>query len=73
VNFSEFDVVLDFSAMDNLGMIEKLAKHNLDMKNNKQFSALKQRAKELEANYVSYDDLLDKLTQKAYIEIIKGK
>ena len=73
VDFSEFDVVLDFSTMNNLSMIEKLAKHNLDMKNNKQFSALKQRANELEVNYVSYDDLLDKLTQKAYTQIIKGK
>jgi hypothetical protein len=73
VDFSKFDVVIDFSTMDNLGMIEKLAKYNIDMKNNKQFSALKLRAKELEANYVSYDDLLDKLTQKAYTQIIKGK
>ena len=71
VDFSIFDVVLDFSHMGNLSMVEKLAKYNIDMKNNKQFSALKQRAKELEANYTSYDDLLEKLTKKAYSEIIK--
>ncbi len=71
VDFSEFDVVLDFSSMEVLSMIDKLAPHNIDMKNNKQFSALKGHAKELDAKYVSYDDLLEKLTQKAYSEIIK--
>ena len=70
VDFSDYDVVLDFSEIDNFSMIEKLGKTNLDMKNTKQFSPLKQRAVELEANYVSYDDLVEKLTAKAY-ELIK--
>ncbi len=65
-DFSEFDAVLDFSSMENFSMVSKLGKYNLDMKNTKQFSALKQRTNELEASYTSYDDLLDKLTQKAY-------
>ncbi|WP_304542802.1 hypothetical protein [Sulfurimonas microaerophilic] len=66
VDFSEFDAVLDFSSMNDLSMIEKLGKYNLDMKNTKQFSALKKRADELNASYTSYDDLLEKLTKKAY-------
>lgn len=71
VDLSSYDVVLDFSLMNTLSMIEKLPKTSIDMKNNKQFSALKARAIELGAEYTSYDDLLDKLTQKAYQEIIK--
>jgi hypothetical protein len=71
IDFSPFDVVLDFSNMNNLAMIEKLAKYNFDMKNTKQFSPLRQRASELNAEYASYDDMIDKLTEKAYDEIIK--
>lgn len=71
VDFSEFDVVLDFSRMSSLSMIEKLAKFNFDMKNNKEFSVLKQRANELDADYVSYDDIIDKLCDRAYKTIIK--
>lgn len=71
VDFSSFDVVLDFSDIEHFGMIQSLAKVNIDMKNKKQFSALKLRAAELQAEYTSYDDLLEKLTQKAYNEIIK--
>jgi len=73
VDFSSFDVVLDFSDFSSLSMIENLGKIAIDMKNNKQFSALKQRALELNAEYVSYDDILEKLTAKAYDEIKKVK
>lgn len=66
VDFSEYDAVIDCSGMADFSMITKLGKYNLDMKNTKQFSALKKRADELRASYISYDDLLDKLTQKAY-------
>lgn len=71
VDFSSYDVAFDFSQISALSMVEKLAPVNLDMKNSKQFSPLKQRSMELEAKYVSYDDLLEKLTEKAYSEIIK--
>jgi hypothetical protein len=54
-------------------MIEKLPKYNFDMKNKKQTSALKQRATELNVAYISYDDMLDNLTQKAYSEIKRFK
>lgn len=66
VDFSEYDAVLDFSGIENLCMITNLAKYNLDMKNQKQFSPLRKRAQELGASYTSYDDLLEKLINKAY-------
>ena len=69
VDLSTFDAVLDFSDLESLAMIQKLPKTAIDMKNTKQFSALKQRASELESSYTSYDDLLEKLTKKAYEEI----
>ena len=71
VDFSEFDAVLDFSDIDNFEMIKKLAKYSFDMKNKKQFSALKKRASELDAEYISYDDMIEKLCDRAYITIKK--
>ncbi len=71
MDFSSFDAVLDFSDMTSLSMIEKLPKFNFDMKNNKEFSCLKQRANELNAEYTSYDDIIDKLCDRAYTAIIK--
>ena len=71
LDFSAFDAVLDFSNMSSLSMIEKLPKFNFDMKNNKEFSSLKQRANELNAEYISYDDIIDKLCTRAYTAITK--
>ena len=71
IDLSSYDAVLNFSEQSNLSMITKLPMFSLDMKNNKQFSALKQRAIEVDSQYMSYDDLVDKLSKKAYIEIIK--
>ena len=71
VDLSSFDAVLDFSNMTSLSMIEKLPKFNFDMKNNKEFSVLKQRANELNAEYISYDDIIDKICARAYSAIIK--
>jgi shikimate 5-dehydrogenase len=70
VDFSAFDVVMDFSNMNSLDMITRLPAFSLDMKNTKQISALKTKAKELGASYMSYDDLLEKLTDKVYKEIV---
>ena len=70
VDFSAFDVVIDFSNMNSLDMITRLPAFSLDMKNTKQISALKTKAKELGASYMSYDDLLEKLTDKVYKEIV---
>lgn len=71
VDLSEFDAVLDFSAFDALGMIERLPKESLDMKNTKEYSALKKRADELDASYTSYDDIIEKLASQAYKIIVK--
>ena len=69
VDLSQYDAVLDFSDLQSLSMVEKLADFNFDMKNQKQFSALKQRAKELDKKYISYDDMLDELAQAVYKKI----
>jgi hypothetical protein len=66
LDFSDFDVVLDFSDFATLPMIKQLAKYNFDMKNSKQISSLKRSAELLEATYIGYDDMQEKLTQKAY-------
>lgn len=66
IEFSNYDAVLDFSEIDNLSMVTSLSKFNFDMKNTKQTSALKARATQLDAQYTSYDDIIDKLCDKAY-------
>jgi hypothetical protein len=73
VDLSAYDVVLDFSDIEDLTMVEKLPKYCFDMKNKKQFSALRQRAVELGSEYIGYDDMLDALTKKAYTEIQRFK
>ncbi len=73
VDLSSFDAVLDFSDFDSLIMIEKLPKYSFDMKNNKQFSALKQRAKELQSEYIGFDDMLAELIPKVHVEIQRFK
>jgi len=71
VDLSDFDCVLDFSDLQDLSMITKLPSVLLDMKHKKQFSPLKVVANKLDANYTSYDDIIDKLASKAYREIVK--
>lgn len=71
VDLSGFDAVLDFSKMEHLGMISSLAPLSFDMKNEKQFSPLKQRANELGREYKSYDAMLEKLVDTAYKMISK--
>ena len=66
VDLSNFDAVLDFSHFTSFDMIEKLSALNVDMKNKTEFSALKSRAKELEKEYIGYDNLLEELSQSAY-------
>ena len=66
IDFSRFDALLDFSNLDNFNMAEKLALYNLDMKNDKEYSALKLRAGQLGAEYIGYDDMLEELTTQAF-------
>lgn len=65
-DLSNFDAVLNFSNLRSLDVIEKLGTFNFDMKNSKEYSTLKSRATELGANYTGYDDMIEKLTEKAY-------
>ena len=73
VDMSEFDVLLDFSDFTSLDMISALPLRSLDMKNSKEFSALKECANHLNADYIGYEDMLENLTDKAYEEIIRFK
>jgi len=66
VDLSNYDAVLDFSQMSSFAMVQMLPKYNFDMKNEKQFSPLKQRANELNAVYISYDKMIDKFCQAGY-------
>lgn len=72
MDLSQYDAILDFSDFNSLEMVEKLPQFGFDMKNTKQFSALKNRAKELNMKYVGYDDMIEKLTAQAYKIIKKG-
>ncbi len=66
IDFSEFDAVLDFSDLANFEMVEKLSPYCFDMKNQKEYSALKTRASQLESNYIGYDEMIEELTAQAY-------
>ncbi len=66
IDLSGFDAVLDFSNLASFDMIEKLATSSFDMKNSKEYSALKTRANKLETNYIGYDDMIEELTAQAY-------
>ncbi len=69
IDFSEYDVVLDFSDLESLQMIEKLASYSLDMKNNKEHSLLKERAEQLNSSYIGYDDMIEDFINQAYLLI----
>jgi len=69
IDFSSFDAVLDFSDFESFSMVDTLASFNFDMKNTKQFSALKQRSNEINAKYISYDDMLEQLADTVYKKI----
>lgn len=66
VDFSQYDVVLDFSNLANLNMVEKFAKINIDMKHKKQHSPLKIKTQEFGFNYMGFDDFLEPLSKGAY-------
>lgn len=66
VDLSSYEAVLDFSDFTAFEMIDKLANSNIDMKHKTEFSALKNRAKELGSEYIGFDNLLNELSQGAY-------
>ena len=66
VDLSLFDAVLDFSDLENFDMVKNLSQYSFDMKNTKEYSALKTRANKLETLYIGYDDMIEELTAQAY-------
>ena len=65
-DFSVYDVVIDASNIESLSMLSSLPKLCVDLKAPKEFSALRQRASELGAEYMGYEEQLERLTQNAY-------
>jgi hypothetical protein len=66
VDFGMYDAVLDFSDFESLEMVSKLPAFSWDMKNAKEFSALKTRAHQLGTHYIGYDDMIDDLSKQVY-------
>ncbi len=66
VDLSSYDAVLEFSELNNFGMIEKCAGLNIDMRHKKQFSPLRARVNELGGSYIGYDDILSEYAKAAY-------
>jgi hypothetical protein len=72
VDLSLYDAVIDFSDFNSLSMVSKLSPINLDMKQKKEFSALKVRALEVGAPYLGFDDMLDVISQATF-EFLEDK
>nr|MDA3946269.1 hypothetical protein [Helicobacteraceae bacterium] len=65
-DLSSYDAVIDASTIESLAMVAKLPTLCIDLKNAKQLSALRQRAKELGSDYIGYEAQLEHITQNAY-------
>ncbi len=65
-DLSGYDAVIDASTVTSLAMVEKLPSLCIDLKNMRQVSALRQRAVELNSEYIGYEAQLERLTQNAY-------
>ncbi len=72
-DFSGFDLLLDASNSEDLGMIAQLAAVNIDMKNTSEFSPLKDKALKSSCMYRGYDEILPYLTQCIYETTTKEK
>ncbi len=72
VDLSLYDAVVDFSDFDSLAMISKLSAVNIDMKQKKEFSALKVRANELGATYSGFEEMLDVISSATF-EFLEDK
>lgn len=71
IDLSGYDMVMDFSDAASLSMISKLPRLNLDLKQPRQASALRQRCSEFGAAYTGYDSLLDTLTETIFTHVTK--
>jgi len=65
-DLSVYDAVIDASNIESLVMLSSLPKLCVELKAAKEFSALRQRASELGADYMGYEEQLERLTQNAY-------
>jgi len=65
-DLSVYDAVIDASTAESLAMVKQLPGLCIDMKNDKVYSPLRQRADELGCEYIGYELLLARLTQNAY-------
>lgn len=72
IDLSAYDAVVDFSDLGTLDMVNKFSPINTDMKSKKEFSALKARAHELEAQYSGFDEMLNEISG-AVFEFLKDK
>ena len=73
VDLNNYDAVLDFSDLETLEMVKSLPAYSFDMKNTKEYSALKTRANQLGTKYIGYDDMIEELSAHAYRLITKGR
>jgi len=66
VDLSGYDLLIDLSQMQDLGMITALPRLNVDFKPLREESPLRRRCAELGAAYSGYDTLLETLTETVY-------
>lgn len=72
VDLSSYDSVIDFSDLETLAMVSSLAQVNIDMKQKKTFSSLKQRSLELDNKYLGFEEMLDEVSSGVF-EFFKNK
>jgi len=70
-DLSSFDLLIDLSAMDDLSMVRGLPGLNIDLKQPRHPSALRQRCVALDAAYSGYESLLDAMTETVYNYLTK--
>jgi len=73
VDLSAYDMLIDLSGMNDLSMAAALPKLNVDLKQPRQASALRQRCTELDRPYSGYESLLDIMTETVYTYWTKEK
>jgi len=66
VDLSSYDAVIDLSDLETLSPVSSLSALNFDMKQKKEFSPLKVRANELDADYAGFEDMLSELSNGVF-------
>ncbi len=65
-DLSQYDAVIDASTAESLSMISKLPRLCIDLKDEKEYSPLRQRASELGCEYIGYASILNRFAQTSY-------